>query len=553
MKKAFQISIAGTLFSIEEDAYQRLDGYISQVKRHFAQTAGSEEIVRDIEARIAEQLLDAKRAVVSIMEVDAVIATMGKVEDFEDGIGDEASPEAESKQKKLYRDSDDRVIAGVCSGLARYFGTDPLWVRIAFVVLMFVLNGFPLFAYIVLWIVMPEAKTAAQKLEMSGSPVNLETLSENIKEKVDKASQRHGSTIRRILSAPFIALKAIATFVRKALFPLVRIAFGLALGVMTLGAILASSFGAPFFLTSPERLADFPITEAIPLAALYAAVMSAYFVVVIPAALLFAFALYVLRKKTVLSGGAIAGFLGLWLVSIVSLGASAAVSVASYESYTRTSPLFEIETRDIAIEGPLTGLYASFGQKVTIVRGDEVSLTATGRRKDLDSVSAENRDGVLSVSQGRKKDSCLFCDARNPDLVLTVPSLSSIKAGHGSAVESESLWKSDGRFEIELLFGSKVDMKIEADSVVAKAEHGSRLKLEGTAKTASFEALFGSTIDALGLIADDVSARTEFGASITASASKTLDARASNGGIIRYDGDPTIEKGEDFGGEIDKI
>lgn len=551
MKKAFQISIAGILFSIEEDAYARLDGYISSVKRHFAETEGRDEIVRDIESRIAEQLLESKKAVISIAEVETVIASMGKVEDFEDGIG-EARAETESKPKKLYRDADDSVIAGVCSGLARYFGIDPLWTRIAFVILTFILNGFPVFAYIVLWIVMPEARTAAQKLEMSGTPVNLETIRGNIQEKIGDAKDKHGSTARRILAAPFVALKAIVAFIRKAIVPIVLALFGIALGLATLFAIVMSSFGAPFLLAYPERLADFPIGEVIPSLALYGSVISAYLVVIIPTALLFLVALRLLRLKTHVKQGVGLGFLGVWLLAIASLGASVAVAVASYQEYERTSPLFETETRDLAIEGPITGIRASFGQRVTITESEEISLAATGRRKDLDKVEISIENGILRVSAKEKSDLCILCDRRNPDITLAVPSLSSIQAEHGSRIESESL-ESDVPMSIELGFGSRIDASVSAPEIRVKAEHGSKATLRGEAQNASYEAGFGSAIDAADLSVLDVEARAEFGARIRANASGTLDASAEDGGTIEYSGDPVVSEDAERGGEVRKI
>lgn len=551
MKKAFQISIAGTLFSIEEDAFARLDGYISSIKKHFASSEGSDEIVRDIESRIAEQLIESKKAVITLAEVESVIAAMGKVEDFEDGIEGEKASDKEPR-KKLYRNPDDRVIAGVCSGLALYFGTDPLWIRIAFVVLTFVLNGFPLLAYIVLWIAMPEALTASQKLEMSGNPVNIGTLSENIKERVSEAEKKHGSTIRRILAAPFVALRAIVNVIRKFLWPVVKVAFAVALGLASLAGIAATSFGAPFFMTSPERLADFPILEAIPSAAFYGAVASAYIVLVVPAALLFLLSLRIVSRRNVVTGSVGLGFLGVWLLSIVGLGASVAVSVASYQNYAKTSPLFESVSREIPLDASnITEIRAALGQDVTLVQDDKVSLVATGRRNDIDSLDMAVEDGVLRLSGKRRDDFCLFCMRRAPDVTITLPSLDRIEALHGSRIEADS-WKASSPLAIELGLGSEIDMKVDATELSVKAEHGSDADIEGKAKKASYDASFGSSIDASAVASDDVAAKAEFGAEIRVGKAKTLDASARNGASVRYEGEPQITEKTEFGGEVRK-
>lgn len=172
MKKALQISLAKTLFTIEEDAYARLENYLAAVRKHFAS--------------IAEQLLERKEKIVTIEAIESILAKMGKVEDFDDRIASNV-PASDGGPaiggKKLYRNTDNAIIAGVCSGIAAYFGWDALWVRLGFFLLTF-LNGFGILLYIVLWIIMPEAKSAAQKLEMTGGTPNA------------KVNTRHGANVR---------------------------------------------------------------------------------------------------------------------------------------------------------------------------------------------------------------------------------------------------------------------------------------------------------------------------------------------------------------------
>ncbi len=189
MHKTISITIGGLLFHVEEQAYQRLDSYLQSVRAHFARIEDSDEIVGDIESRIAEHFsekLGRAKQVINVKDVDALIATMGTVKDFEafeptdpdSHATDEQTRAAESEQatarasRRLYRDPDDQVIAGVASGLAKYFGIDPAIVRIVFVVLIFA-HGLGVLAYIILWIAVPTAKTPGQKLSMQGEPVTL--------------------------------------------------------------------------------------------------------------------------------------------------------------------------------------------------------------------------------------------------------------------------------------------------------------------------------------------------------------------------------------------
>jgi phage shock protein PspC (stress-responsive transcriptional regulator) len=189
MKKALQISLARTLFTIEDDAYAKLDNYLSSLRIRFDTTDGKDEIMNDIESRIAEQFLESKKNIITLGEVGMVIASMGSDEEFDEA--EKASPAPKkSSTRKLYRDTENSVIAGVCSGLGKYFSIDPLLVRIIFVIFIFA-TGFGALIYIFMWIFVPEAKTAGQKLEMGGNPVTIDTLSKSIREKIEEVKKRH--------------------------------------------------------------------------------------------------------------------------------------------------------------------------------------------------------------------------------------------------------------------------------------------------------------------------------------------------------------------------
>ena len=200
MNKTVNINLAGLVFNIEETAYQVLKDYLSAIKSHFANEEGCEEIVADIEARLAE-LLKAKthagKQVLVEADINEAINTMGKPEDFADGTEDENKSSAheqksnqyKNKTRRVFRDGDNKVLGGVCSGIANYFDTDPLWIRLILVVLFFGFgSGFLL--YIVLWIIIPEAKTTAEKLEMRGDPIDINTISQTIKEEAEQLKNR---------------------------------------------------------------------------------------------------------------------------------------------------------------------------------------------------------------------------------------------------------------------------------------------------------------------------------------------------------------------------
>lgn len=190
MKKTISINLNGMLFNIDDDAYARLEEYMKRIEAHFAGQDESNEIMNDIEARIAELLnerLGGGKKAVSINDIEEIIKTMGNPDEFA-----ETEQENQNKQhyhythrpRRLYRDPDNRVLGGVCGGMGAYMNIDPVIFRVIFVIIFFG-YGVGLLIYLVLWIVIPEARTTAQKLEMRGDPVNVSNIGSFIKDEFE--------------------------------------------------------------------------------------------------------------------------------------------------------------------------------------------------------------------------------------------------------------------------------------------------------------------------------------------------------------------------------
>lgn len=200
MKKTFTANLNGTVFHIEEDAYDQLQRYLANIRAKFSGSAEAEEIMADIEARIAELFTERlqSRQAVSMGDVDHVKQVMGQPEDYVEADGPEGpADQAERafhqygtrRRKRLFRDPDDRWVGGVISGLANYFGTEPMWFRIAFIVVVIAGWGSPVLIYLIMWALVPLAVTAAERLEMQGEDVTVE----NIKRKFDEGAERFKS------------------------------------------------------------------------------------------------------------------------------------------------------------------------------------------------------------------------------------------------------------------------------------------------------------------------------------------------------------------------
>jgi phage shock protein PspC (stress-responsive transcriptional regulator) len=195
MKRTYTINISGTIFHIEDDAYEVLQKYLLNLKKHFGEDEEGREILADIEARIAEiftERLSDTSTVITINNVEEVIGIMGTPEDFAEETGEEDEMTSTSKRKRrLYRDPDSRVLGGVCSGLGAYFQMDPVILRIIFVVLLFATTGAGLLAYLILWIAVPKAKTTAQRLEMKGQEATIKNIEKSIREEVKDVQESY--------------------------------------------------------------------------------------------------------------------------------------------------------------------------------------------------------------------------------------------------------------------------------------------------------------------------------------------------------------------------
>ncbi len=180
MKEITRIHLAKTPFSVEVDAKKSLEQYLNSIQKNMH---AEPEAMREIEARMVELLAErgvSKDGVISHDDVVAVQQQMGEPQDFADGevpeTVDTAETNASKPTKRLMRDPDNAILGGVCAGVAAYWGINPLWVRLLFIFSPFITFGTSLLIYIVLWISMPEAQTAAEKLQMRGEEVTLDSL-----------------------------------------------------------------------------------------------------------------------------------------------------------------------------------------------------------------------------------------------------------------------------------------------------------------------------------------------------------------------------------------
>lgn len=330
MNKTININLANTFFHIDEDAYNKLQRYLEAIKRSLANSQGKEEIIADIEARIAElftEKLQHDRQVITHKEVDEIITVMGQPEDYmvdEEIFDDQPKQHYKSpKTKHLYRDLDDKYISGVSSGLGHYLGIDAVWIRLLWILMAFLSGGTFIFAYILFWILVPEAVTTSQKLAMKGEPVNISNIEKKIKEgfddvaskvknadysKVKSSSKTFFDTLGDII---ILLLKVLGKFIGIILLIVAAtVLVSLFIGLFTAGTIdiLDQDYGWQEYI---NIFTDTPI---------WLISLFMFFAVGVPFFFLFYLGLKILVSN-LKSIGMIAKFalLGIWILSIIGL------------------------------------------------------------------------------------------------------------------------------------------------------------------------------------------------------------------------------------------
>lgn len=195
MNKIISINLKGFIFQVEEEAFERLKQYLETLNRHFANEESRLEIIDDIESRIAEMMQEKlqSQAAITTSDVEEIIATMGSPDDFGIDADEEGEPKAKATDetgghripRRFYRDTDNGVLGGVCAGASHYFDVDPLWIRLGFLFLFFAF-GTGIIFYIILWIIIPSAKTPTEKLEMKGEKITIDSIEKKVKEEYER-------------------------------------------------------------------------------------------------------------------------------------------------------------------------------------------------------------------------------------------------------------------------------------------------------------------------------------------------------------------------------
>jgi len=213
MNEITRIHIAKTAYDIEIAAKKQLEKYIKSLETY----TQDKEVLGDIEIRITEILAERgvkAGAVISSDDVGAIRKQLGEPYEFADGEGDIAVGSATAATgRRFYRSTDDAVLGGVLSGIAAYFNVNPLWLRLGFIVLLFVSFGFALLAYVLLWVILPPARTATEKLQLVGKDVTVESIKELNADEEKSPENRVAPVLQRVLAVGLGAASALGAVI----------------------------------------------------------------------------------------------------------------------------------------------------------------------------------------------------------------------------------------------------------------------------------------------------------------------------------------------------
>lgn len=475
MKKTCTINLNSSVYNIDEDAYERLNSYLNDVRSRLDENE-ADEVMQDIEARVGElftERLINSRNVVDVADVEAVMERLGSPDSFGPTV---EQPSGKSKtsdlRRTLYRDTDHKMIGGVCSGIAWFIGWDTTLVRLFMVLLMCISSGTLIIIYAIFWLIVPEARTISQKLEMRGIEPSLKNISEysRCNPQQEVCRQSNGTLLTCLKVCGYLLL-----------IPLIMVVALVAVAVL-LGCVVA--FAA---------LLDHNVPLSFP--AVFTGIEWGYFalycliglfVIVLP---MVALCRYVVRKirndRSVIERRKVIGWTAAWIIALLTV-----VCISAY--YVHTGKFRDIVEHGVIANGvenivddysdsfteerlagyTFRGIKTSAGMSVELLPDTMSYVVVTSSSVAMRNISTTvSVDSILCISpSGRVQSAHVVVHLANP--------LCSIEASSGADVEGVNL-QSDS-IVIRTSSGARIDLdNVAFGAVDANASSGSLIDLSG--------------------------------------------------------------------------
>lgn len=567
MNKTFSITLGGTIFHIDEDAYGRLDAYLVSIKKHFAAYPDHDELIADIESRMAEKFgarLTPGKQTISATDVEQIMREMGQPEEFdenEDAPSTDRETQTDSSpiRKRLYRDPDDRIASGVLSGIAAYLDLRPRIVRGIFLAIFLIalfsngLLGLVIFGlYVFLALTIPEAKTPSQKMEMRGERFTVANIADQLKEEAEKIHERHSGFFTHLetkIGALFSTLWRVIRAIILVTFNVARILLGAFL-ILFFGGVWAFSLfvGAVMIFNVQSPLIGFPWKEVAMGPAYVVGVASVVASVAIPAIFFTLLGVAIIRKKWKTSGFTVATLAGCWILAVITSGVvfidrlPAIRSTVIQERQSRKSITETVEleafSRIEASGGRYQIIVTPSSTSRMIVSGDpervrRVSAMVVGQATGL------GDDPVtLHLMEQSSNEFCLFCDIipRPLRIEITTPHLASIALRAGVVMSIDGF--EEPSLEIMIDDASHADINGRFDRISGTLLSASRLSIMGTTSMLNLELGDASRLEASELVAAQAMLRIHDVSRATVQVTALLHAKLTNASRLQYVGEP---------------
>lgn len=540
MKKTSQLSIGGSLFTIEQDAFDKLELYTNSIRDHFTDNPEKEEILRDIEGRIAENFSEVKNQIITLKEVESIIETIGTVEQFDGEGKGEVGDKIKPAKKQLYRDEDNAMLAGIASGFEHFFGINVIIVRILFILSVIFAGPVGILIYMILMLVVPEAKTPSQKLSMRGDPVTLAAVADVIKERLSEVStpQKKGVISELLSSFVDVVRKVI-----EILSPFVRVGIALLILVISLLLIVTAtmSTSAALFFMSPEVVSGPLITVAQSTTA-KVLLVAIYVLLTIPLIFGILLGINVLTKRNHISKLTSSVLLGVWSVAMIVFFVAGPITLAKVDKILLNDPYYKIESRIIET-GTFQTITVTGNTAVKLVQGKDYQVKLQGRTYAMDRVRASNQDGVLTLQEEVVRSNsflrCDVCTHPSAEIVIVAPNINSIILDDSSSL--------DGTFEtkelqIRINDSSDADLYLTAEVLDVTLSDSSRIELSGNIKNVKADVANSSQYIADRLKTEDLKLNIIDSSKAEVYVTKTFKLVASNNSFASYLGRPEIDE-----------
>jgi len=549
MKKTLTINLNNTVFHIDDDAYELLQSYLAEVSLHFKSETDKADIMNDIESRVAElftEKMQKSKNVVTIDDVGEIIETMGKPSQFEDEEADEEQPKTESKKapvsgsKKFYRDTEHQLLGGVAAGLAAYFNMDITLVRVILIILVILTSAYIIPVYLLAWLIAPKAETTAQKLEMRGEDVNIETIKNKMNDaKTYLESEEFKNSASSIGQRFFEVFKAIF----KVLFTIIGSVLAVA-GVL-LAAVLV--FALIVLLFEPDAVVSiypelFSNMGSISPEKIILMVIGLLLIIGCPVFALINWGIKATSKEKPKSYTALWVALVLWFAGIfmfLSVGGDTLKKLNDNNFFTtqrdgtyifgEDNSNFISETRNV---GSFNAIDASGAVQIELTQQENQSVTVNSLKEYVPNIKTEVVDGVLKVYS---TDNLI-----KPRIKIRIgmDSITSINARGASNIDFTAPFTVK-RMNLTLQGASKADLSFtSAQNLDFNLDGASKIDLQGNADTLKINAAGVSNVDAEGLRTKVVDIEMNGASKADVFASESFNGKAYGASKIVCKGNP---------------